>query len=460
MRQASFFRVDLGLDVPPNKQPGGAIDPRARIPRAGVAALARQRWGRLSSARVSWRFPGGRTERLGVGDPLRREFPEQLGILGERLTPRHVAFLLLVLGEQAIGRPQTPEAIRQSRERIRGRLGPSASTLDRWLNRSITPIPGAILRWRRFDTHGRSLPRSQGPWWIAADLIQVEPPQLAGEYIDLVAHETQNRPVDPSRSLHGARLLCLQDQWSEALLLLEDALVSFWRKDLGRNDPLWHELMLERARIEMQIGTEGLRPTASYNILRSVNRRAIGRVLADYTEAQARYIAALVLGQAEDPRAFERAIAHLDRAAELLSEVHSDVGERELLRTLSLREEAIAGRFGILPPEHASAILHAGESIEGSRYGKHVVYGDALLRAGQPAQALDYLVPALEVGLASPSRIPAKRAAAIARWRAGERSDQTLDELALVEEEARKAGLEHQRRATASARDRVRRSRT
>lgn len=442
--QASLFRIRIEDDAPDM----AAVTPVGARTAARVKARRTARRAFESSAVISWQFPGEDVERLRLG-PFPPKLPPRLGLIGERFTEHHVAFLLLVIKEQA-HHPRSPsQAVR-----IRERLGQTEWAFEQWLKRNLNAHPGDLLRWDEMRNY-RHVARASGPWWIVADDIRVEDEDRATQYVDHVARKIAMREGDVGECVGRARKLCAEDQWVTAQLLLDGAIDRYFGSEQKRADPVWYGLLLARARIEMQIGRPQLSSAVVTDIFRSLKQSGLGQPEADLTRARAHYIAVCVADQLETAAADEDRLTRLDHAIELLRNIRSEAGERELVRARALREEVLAGGRSVLPAASESMILKAAGS-EGSAHGKHVVYGDALRKTGQYGRALDHLLAALEQKeMETRFRSAALRAAALARWHLDRDITAAVDTLDRALQVAMQAGFQHQAKIIRRARNHV-----
>jgi tetratricopeptide (TPR) repeat protein len=280
------------------------------------------------------------------------------------------------------------------------------------------------------------------------------------DFIEKQYRKAVGRKSSPADLLADALKAREAGYWAEALALLDEGKSMFRRRDWRREDPLYFEILLVLAGTEMQIGAEELRPKVPANILRSVTRQRLGGARADLVKAQAHYIAALIYNQKNDPRAIRKVLDNLERARELLRGRTDRIAVREYWRYSSYLELTKARLTGYVRPESSSAILQAGRVIEESYHQKQMRYGEALLHAGRPAEAIKYIQPAIESDrLATPAVVIAERLAALAKWKAGTGPGPTLDALEGVEQSAEALGFAHQVRLIRQAMRRVRRAR-
>lgn len=382
-----------------------------------------------------------------VGKPVSPSDAETLGIRAGILSDRHVAFFLLLIldSDGELGSP--PFAGRELPQRLRfaEHLGMTERALRKWLERALAQTPGKILRWDH-DGMGRQTSRTGGPWRLHVQSSIVVPDATAAlDFIERQQLLGRTRRSEPCELLADAQRLQEQCRWDDSLAALEAAVDMFRRRRWRRDAPLWFDLLLTLGGTRMQLGDERLRPDVSFNILRSASRQRLGGNDADLIRARAHYLAALVCNHTRTLPAIEAALAHLDRASELLKGLPSQAAIREFWRTRSYRELIMAALTGTAQPKRSSAILQASRVIEERFDQKCMRYGESLLCANRPAEALEYVGAAVRSGrLYAPARIIGERLVAVAGWRAGAGSSATLEALEHVQQEAEALGFAHQ----------------
>lgn len=414
-------------------------------------------------AGIGFQFRRDVVRTVRVGERIRPEDVADMGFREGELTDRHVAFLLLLLLERnnELGSPIVKTADRPQLSRLAEHLGRTEKGFQRWLARAVADQPGRVLRWQR-GTRGQTPSRTGGPWWLGvknAVLVDTEV-RDALDFIDREFRRGVSRRSSPADLLADALQAREAGRWPEAVALLEESKQMFRRRDWRREDRLYFEILLVLAGTEMQIGADDLRPNVPANIVRSVSRQRLGGASADLVKAQAHYIAALIYNQKNDPKAIRKVLDNLERARELLRGRTDRVAVREYWRYSSYLELTTARLTGYVRPESSSAILQAGRVIEESYHQKQMRYGEALLHAGRPAEAIEYIQPAIECGrLATPAVVIAERLVALARWKAGAGPGSTLEALEDVEQSAEALGFAHQLRLIRQEKERVRRAR-
>ena len=399
---------------------------------------------------------------LNVGEAIRPGVVTDLGFREGRLSERHVAFLLLLLLERNgdVRSPIVKATASSQRRRFAERFGVRDGAFRRWLARAVADQPGRILRWDR-RAPGPEPSRTGGPWWLGTRnaILLDTTVRDALDFIERQYRKGIGRRGSPVDLLADALAAREEGYWLDAFALLEECKSMLRRRRWRRDDPLYFEVLLVLAGTEMQMGAEALRPKLSANILRSVSRQRLGGPKADLVKAQAYYIAALIYNQMNDPKAIRKVLDNLERARDLLKGRTDLVAVREYWRYSSYLELTNARLTGFVRPESTSAILQAGRVIEDSYDQKQMRYGEALLHAGRPGKAIEYIQRAIESGrLSTPAVVIAERLAAIARWKVGESPGVTYDALVRVEHNAESLSFAHQLRLIREAKRRVRRA--
>ena len=413
-------------------------------------------------AGIGYNTQGTEVPFLAVGSCVPPDHAANLGIRPGILTDRHIAFfLLLVLDRDGeLGSRSGSQNDSTQRVKFAERLGVPDTALRRWLARALAARPGRILNWRTSGLNGRAS-RTGGPWQLDVESAIVVPDANAGlAFVEQQRVAAALRQSDPASLLKEAMQTRDAGHWIDALGIFEEAEEMFRRRRWSRKEPLRFEIFLQLAQTEMQLGNEGLRPNTAANTLRSVTKQNLGGAAADLVRARAHYIAALVSGQRDDVPTTSTVLSHIERSCDALRGYRGDVALREYWRAVAFREETLARVNGIAQPRHSSAILHASRLIEGGAEQKRMSYGASLLDANRPAEALNYILPALDSGRLAPSALViAKRANIVCQWRLGARPGPTLKALDQLEEEASAFGFAHQARVTRRQREHLRRGR-
>lgn len=395
-----------------------------------------------------------------VGRPVLPAQAQDLAIRPGVFTERHVGFFLLLVLDRCgeLGPTQVAGKTIPQRLRFAEYLGMKVGGLRRCLARILAPQSGRILRWNH-TVRGREPSRTGGPWLLDVKDIAVFPGSPAAKEF-LARQQTTNtrRGSDPSELLADALRKRKADRWVEALELLEEADAMFRRRSWSRETPLRFDIFLELARTEMQLGPPGLMPHTSTNIMRSLSGQRLGTPTADLVRARAHYIAALVCSQRDDRAARADALTHVERARELLKGRVDPAGVREYWRVCAEHELSLARLTGAIPPKRSSAILQASRVLEESTEQKRMSYGESLIHANRPAEAIDYIRPAIDSRrLSQPAWVIAERLDATARWQTGAKTNRTIETLERVEEKAESLGFAHQARVIQRTKKRVRR---
>ena len=256
------------------------------------------------------------------------------------------------------------------------------------------------------------------------------------------------RRSDPAELFDAALSFLSQGQWDEAEPVLKEASAMFERRRWSRDDPLWFEILLTLGGVYMQLGEEGLQPLISEKVIHSVSasQQRLGRLRARLTSARAHYLAALVCAQKNEVASTRDAMAHLERARELLRGCPDHVAVREYWRACSFCELMVARMTGVAQPKRSSVILRASRVIEENHDLERMRYGESLLHAKKPDEAIEYIRSASDSGkLSKPAWIIAERMQATAEWGAGAASaSPTLESLEETEKKAQKLGFAHQ----------------
>lgn len=411
---------------------------------------------------VGYQLPHESGRVVRVGERVTLADARALGISIGQLAERQVAFLLLLIldREGELGPRPIRDADRAQRRRFAEHLGLTERALAKWLELYLAPSSGRLVRWD-FAVLGRQPSKTGGPWLLDVLKTIVEPDvRTAIAFISKQRRANTRRATDPRGLLEEALVARDAGRWTDSLAILEEAEQMFRRRRWRRDSTLRFEILLVLAGTEMQLGIEGLKPSTAHNIRRSVSRQRLGGPRADLIRAQAHYIAALVHNQRNDPGSVQQVLSHVDRATELLEGRRDDPAVREYWRYRSYRELTETRRTGIVRPEITSAILQAGRVIHDSYDQKQVRYGEALLAAGKPAEAIEYIRPALESGrLSKPGWVIAERLDAVAQWGAGAGTEETLHNLNRIQKDARQLGFDHQVRVIRKVKKRVRRGR-
>jgi len=411
---------------------------------------------------VGYELPDAPVCFIPIGGRVSQANARDLGICVGELTERHLAFLLLLILDRdgELGPRAAAENDRSQRRRFGGHLGLTERGLAKWLELYLTRRSGRILRWDH-TVLGRQPSKTGGPWLLDVTKTVVLPDaEAATEFIAAQRATNTQRASDPAGLLGEALTARDAGRWTDALATLEEADRMFRRRRWSRETPLRFEILLVLAGTEMQLGTLGLAPYTCHNIHRSVSRQRLGGPRADLIRAQAHYIAALVHNQGEDPASVRKVLAHIERAKELLEGRTDHEAVREYWRYRSYRELTESRRTGTVRPKTSSAILQAGHVIGDSYDQKQMRYGEALLTAGRPSEAIDYIRPAIESGrLSKPAWIIAERLDATARWGAGARPAEMLETLTQIEKQAANLGFAHQVRVIQQVKERIRRGR-
>jgi hypothetical protein len=240
-------------------------------------------------------------------------------------------------------------------------------------------------------------------------------------------------------------------------LLLEEAQEMFRRRRWSRKDPRWFEIRLGLGRAQMQLGLPGLRPDEAINVLRSIKRQNLVGAHANIIRARAHHIAALIEGQRHGDRAARAAITHLLQAQQALRGQPGEESLRRYWEILAQEELSLARLNAVARPKHSSVILQAGKVLGDRTAEMRMRYGETLLEAGKPAEAIEYIAPATESGhLSSPAWVVAERLTAAAQYGAGAPAGATLDALTAAEEKARALGFQHQVRLIRRQKQQVR----
>jgi hypothetical protein len=195
----------------------------------------------------------------------------------------------------------------------------------------------------------------------------------------------------------------------------------------------------------MQLGLPGLRADEAINVLRSIKRQNLVGAHANIIRARAHHIAALIEGQRHGDRAARAAIRHLQQAQQALRGQPGEESLRRYWEILAQEELSLARLNAVARPKHSSVILQAGKVLGDRAAEMRMRYGETLLEAGKPAEAIKYIAPATESGhLSSPAWVVAERLTAAAQYGAGAPAGAALDALAVVEQKARALGFQHQ----------------
>jgi tetratricopeptide (TPR) repeat protein len=328
-----------------------------------------------------------------------------------------------------------------------------------WLDRNVGFVPGSILKWERSSNAGHASARTSGPWRVVAKRIEIKPrPDAAASLIERHVRDTSLRSADPDVLFRAAQAARDNDEWEAALELGDKAMRVYATKRLPRLDPRWHRLRLFVAQTEMQIGEEGLLPTAAVNVLRSIGNPGPQDHALMLVRGSACYVAALTSAQGSVRRPIDTALSYLDRGIEILERARTAVAVQERWRLAAFREEVLTNHRKIAEPQHSSAIIRASEEIEGSKDEKRASYGEMLVAAGQPARGLEYLIPALErvPRIRSNAWVAAERARIVGEWLSGARRSTTLSALEAHASAIGRLGFEHQLRVTQARIARVR----
>jgi hypothetical protein len=382
-----------------------------------------------------------------VGTRLSRSDAVNLGLREAILTERHVAFFLLVAldCEGELESPGTAARDRPQRVRFAEHLGLHERALTKWTERKLADRPLGILRWQP-DRVGRQASWTGGPWFLDVDSSIIVPDiQEARDFIERQNVVDRARRSDPADLLAEARSLQTAGRWTESLTTVEAAVEMYRRRRWRRDSPTWFEILLALGHTRMQMGPVGLRPEVSFNVLRSASRQRLGGRHADIVRARAHHIAALVRTRMRTLPAIQAALAHLERASELLQGRRDDAATQRYWSSQAYKELIEAGLTGSTRPRGSSAILHAARVIENSRDQESMRYGESLLYANRPADSLDFLEPAVSSGrLSTPAQVIGERLTTVAHWMSGAASAATNDALEHIERRASALGFAHQ----------------
>lgn len=400
----------------------------------------------LAAAEVEYAVGHQLPRKLNLGETLTARDEQELGLRAGKLTERHVAFLiLLALDRHGELRPAAATS-RHPPQRvvIADRLGMTVPALRRELGRHLAPMPGHVIRWASMIDYRRTS-RTGGPWSLGVkDVLLCPDVRTAEAFVAL----QQLRTGEPEELLALALAEREADRWIHALAILEAAWDMFWRSGRARDSREWFEIQLALAWTEMQLGVEGGQPEKARNVLRSVNIQRLGGPAADYVRARALYTSGLVINQQKTLTAKRDAIAQFEQARTILSAWRTPDAVREYWRITAEREGSIARIDGTVQPKHSSALLRASKEIEGSREQKRMQYGETLLYANRPKEALDYVSPAIASGrLPQSALVIAERVEAMAYWQTGGKKSAVLEALDRVVRKTTDLGFQDQRRA-------------
>ena len=113
----------------------------------------------------------------------------------------------------------------------------------------------------------------------------------------------------------------------------------------------------------------------------------------------------------------------------------------------SFYELMVARTTGVAQPKQSSAILQASQVIDERYDQKRMRYGESLLYANKPREAIEYVHSPIDSGnLSKPAWVIAERLHAIAEWGAGGSSSRALRSLEKTEQKVRTLGFAHQLR--------------
>jgi len=394
---------------------------------------------------LCWQIEDRASLRYQVGDTLPPRVAEHFGIAAGKLKTRHIAFLVLVaLDEKGqLGASATEQEREPQRARFAEILGMTVPGLRRWLANNLAEASGVVLRWDRY-LYGRQPSRTGGPWRLHIDMVDVLP-HMNGAlgFVENLRQSTLTRRSNPDELQQNALLLLDRGEWDEAFLKIGEALAMFRTRKWCRELQLYFEIFLKYAEVEMQLGTPGLQSNTSTNLVRSVKIQRLQGPRARIILGRTHHIAALIKNQGAVEK--EEVMEELRLAKDELVGLRSRRAIEELWKVCSYEETTMAKSQGVAAPRHRSAILEAGQVVEGTVAEAQMRYGESLLQAGRPAEALKYLEPALYSGrLTTPAWVIAERLEAKARWGAGKNTESTLEVLDQLEEKVRSLGFAHQ----------------
>jgi hypothetical protein len=404
-----------------------------------------------------------------VGEPFGRGHPAELGLIGQTLTHRHVAFLLSVLQETRVGAQVTWGELTTRRARIRERLGMTPDGFENWIGRNVTSVPGAVLRWNESRTLGHGPSRTEGTWWIAAKEIQVLPSFAAAyAYLDEVARVAASRRNDPAALLRAAEEARAADRWGEALEFAQEAALVYANRRWSRGEPLWFSILLLMGGIEMQLGSPHLRPVIAANVERSLKnpRQRVKGLQAAIARARAHHLAALICNQQETRAGASAALDHLAIAQSALGEFREPGATREYWESRVYEELTRVRTDGAAAWSWRGSAIREGIRVFadlGFRWRaeqERMRLGDALLCVGEPIRALLFIDASLASGeLTTAAQVVARRLRAVAQWEVGEATSKTLDRLGSLRNDLLVLGFAHQARTVEADIARLLRSR-